>query len=147
MVAYVAGNGARNVFDPAVGAGAFFHAAKNIEGDVGPLGFAGTEIDTEVLRQAIAGGLQPRDLDGVISRDFTTYSPSEPLAAIVCNPPYIRHHRLSRETKDHLRALSAKVMGFSIDGRAGFHVYFFNSCVEPVSARRAPIFHYSGGHF
>ena len=124
MVAYVVGNGARTIFDPAVGAGAFFHAARNIESDVGRLELRGTEIDAEVLIQAVAGGLEPRDIEGVMLRDFTTYCPSEPLPAIVCNPPYIRHHRLSRETKDQLRALSGKVMGFHIDGRAGFHVYF-----------------------
>ncbi len=124
MVAYVTGNGARTIFDPAVGAGAFFQAAKNIEAEIGQLKLRGTEIDTEVLDQAVTGGLQQRDIEGVMLRDFTTYCPAELLPAIVCNPPYIRHHRLSRETKDHLRALSGKVMGFNIDGRAGFHVYF-----------------------
>ncbi len=124
MVAYVTGNGARAIFDPAVGAGAFFQAAKNIETQVGQLELSGTEVDPEILNQAIASGLQPCDIKGVMLRDFTTYQPTEPLPAIVCNPPYIRHHRLSRETKDHLRALSGKVMGFNIDGRAGFHVYF-----------------------
>ena len=124
MVAYVVGNGARDIFDPAVGAGAFFQAARTIEAEVGHLELSGTEVDPNALSQALAGGLEQRDIDGVMLQDFTTYCPSEPLPAIVCNPPYIRHHRLSRETKEHLRALSGKVMGFNIDGRAGFHVYF-----------------------
>ena len=124
MVAYVVGNGAHTVFDPAVGAGAFFQAAKNLESEIGKLELSGTEVDANALSQAVEGGLEQHDIDGVMLRDFTTYCPPEPLPAIVCNPPYIRHHRLSRETKDHLRALSGKVMGFNIDGRAGFHVYF-----------------------
>ena len=124
MVAYVAGNGAQAIFDPAVGAGAFFEAARNLEAEFGQFELSGTEIDPNALDVAVAGGLQQHDIEGVILRDFTTYCPLQPLPAIVCNPPYIRHHRLSRETKEHLRALSRKVLGFDIDGRAGFHIYF-----------------------
>ena len=125
MVAYVAGNGAREVFDPAVGAGAFFCAAKTIEAELGrPLQLRGTETDSQALNQALENGLVNLDLQGVTLQDFTTFGPRELLNAIVCNPPYIRHHRLDAPTKARLRAQSARTLGFNIDGRAGFHVYF-----------------------
>lgn len=125
MVAYVANGNARDIFDPAVGAGAFFHAAKNIEPAIGrKLGLFGTELDANALLQALATGLRQCDIDGVSLQDFTTFKPHEPIAAIVANPPYIRHHRLDRETKDRLRSLSARILDFTLDGRAGYHVYF-----------------------
>lgn len=125
MVAYVANGNARSIFDPAVGAGAFFRAAKNIESDIGrELGLFGNEIDSNALLQALSSGLRQCDIDGVSLQDFTTFKPEEPLSAIVANPPYIRHHRLERETKDRLRILSSNILGFALDGRAGYHVYF-----------------------
>jgi hypothetical protein len=50
--------------------------------------------------------------------------PTRHFAAIVANPPYIRHHRLSQSVKEQLRALSLELLGESLDGRAGLHVYF-----------------------
>lgn len=57
----------RAIFDPAVSAGAFFQAAKNIEAEIGHLELTGTEVDPEALNQALAGGLEQSDIDGVIS--------------------------------------------------------------------------------
>ena len=125
MVAYVTNGGAREIFDPAVGAGAFFQAARDIEADSGrTLALSGTETDADALHQALQSGLCQRDLNGVTLQDFTTFQPPRPLPAIVCNPPYLRHHRLDAPTKARLRAQSARCCGFNIDGRAGFHVHF-----------------------
>jgi len=44
--------------------------------------------------------------------------------AIVANPPYIRHHRLSTGTKDALKLLAKRLIGTSLDGRTGFHYSF-----------------------
>jgi hypothetical protein len=125
MVAYVANGNTREIFDPAVGAGAFFHAAKNIELEIGrKLKLSGNEIDPDALQQAITSGLSQSDIEDVCLQDFTLFKPKNPLPAIVANPPYLRHHRLDRETKDRLRRLSSDVLGFALDGRAGYHVYF-----------------------
>ncbi|MBV9470532.1 MAG: N-6 DNA methylase [Abitibacteriaceae bacterium] len=125
MVAYVSNGNAREIFDPAVGVGAFFHAAKNIESEIGrKLGLFGNEIDASVLQQSLTTGLQQADLAGVRIQDFTSFKPQNLLPAIVANPPYIRHHRLSAETKVYLRRLSREILGFSLDGRTGYHVYF-----------------------
>ncbi len=125
MVEYVLSDKGGLLFDPAVGAGAFFRAAKKIAQERGlPLSLAGMEIDPTALEQGLAQGLHRGDLAGVEIRDFVFCPPQTRLAAIVANPPYIRHHRLSLETKERLKRLSLQTMGTVLDGRAGLHVYF-----------------------
>src|SRR5712691_8902721 len=53
MVGHVIGGGADAIFDPAVGAGAFFLAAKKISAETcKKLKLLGTEIDRHALQQA-----------------------------------------------------------------------------------------------
>jgi adenine-specific DNA-methyltransferase len=125
MVGYVAAGNARGIFDPSVGAGAFFRAAKKIESDIGrKLELIGAEIDAAVLAQARGSGLSDKDLNKVQITDFVLDPPVNPLPAIVANPPYIRHHRLSSDVKAKLKHLGACLIGEPLDGRAGYHVYF-----------------------
>lgn len=125
MVAYVTAGGAEGIFDPAVGAGVFFNAAKKIAHEMGKhLALAGTEIDPVVLREARHSGLTEADLANVRVADFVLNPPEETFRAIVANPPYIRHHRLSAAVKEELRAFGFGLMGHTLDGRTGYHVYF-----------------------
>jgi len=130
MVAYVAQSGS-TIFDPAVGAGAFFKAAKIIGRETGAIPtLLGTELDPAVLEQTVQNGLSAQDLAEVQIRDFVLDPPQGPFRAIVGNPPYIRHHRLSRAVKAKLRELSLGLVGTALDGRAGFHVYFLLRALE-----------------
>jgi len=125
MAAYALLGGSTEVFDPAVGEGAFFRAVKRVAPELGRrVSLAGTEIDPEALRQARESGLVPADLCRVELRDFVANPPPGPFGAIVANPPYIRHHRLSAATKSLVRHLGATLMGSPLDGRAGLHIYF-----------------------
>ena len=125
MVAYVVGSGARTVFDPAVGAGAFVRATEAVCAQLGKrVGFRGREIDRDALAQALRSGLCEADLAGIEIRDFLRDPPRESFEAIVANPPYIRHHRLPRRLKAELRAFGANLLGAPLDGRTGLHVYF-----------------------
>jgi len=125
MVHYAVGGGATSVFDPAVGEGAFFRAAKGVARELGrPLRLEGTEIDPDAIRQALASGLEAADVAHVAIRDFMVQPPSHGLDAVVANPPYIRHHRLSAESKAALRLFGRAVVGTPLDGRTGYHVYF-----------------------
>ena len=125
MVAYVIAEGADSIFDPAVGAGAFFRAAKSLEKETGRvIKLAGAEIDLNTLKLAKDNGLCDTDLAHVKITDFFHNPPTGPYKAIVANPPYIRHHRLSNAVKNGLKAFSFNLLGKSLDGRAGFHVYF-----------------------
>ncbi|MDD3787230.1 MAG: N-6 DNA methylase [Petrimonas sp.] len=117
MISYVA-NGNDLIFDPATGRGAFYEALlklnkKNIT-------FFGTDIDPDVLSDAIYNN----DKCFVENRDFIKTPPTRRFNAIVANPPYIRHHRIEKETKSYLKKIASAITGISIDGRAGYHVYF-----------------------
>lgn len=125
MVEYVLVEQNNLLFDPAVGAGAFFRAGKTVAKENGmSVSLLGMEVDVSVLEQAIEQGLTRDDLAGVQIRDFVFCPISEKLPAIVANPPYIRHHRISVSAKKLLRQLSLQIVGKLLDGRAGLHVYF-----------------------
>lgn len=134
MVAFVLDNGATHVFDPAVGAGAFFRAARTVAARSGKsVSLLGTEIHHGALVEAEAQGLTRGDLRGVEVRDFIRNPPTGPFDAIVANPPYIRHHRLPLDLKAELRALSTRMLGRPLDGRAGLHVYFLLRALERLA--------------
>ena len=125
MVAYVLAGGSRHVFDPAVGAGAFFRAARSVAAESGrQVLLLGAEVDGDALQEARQNGLSEDDLSRVQLSDFVLRPPQEKFDAIVANPPYIRHHRLPAQVKAELKRLGARLMGTALDGRAGLHVYF-----------------------
>lgn len=125
MVDYVLTNKSNILFDPAVGAGAFFRAAKIIAGEKGlSLTLSGMDIDPTALEQAMQYNLTKDDFSGVKIGDFVFEPPQTKLSAIVANPPYIRHHRISATTKEQLKRLSLQTTGKIFDGRAGLHIYF-----------------------
>jgi len=125
MVEYVFADRGGMLFDPAVGAGAFFRAAKIVAKEKGlPYILSGMDIDSNALDEAVLYGLPKEDMKDVRIGDFIFQSPKNKLSAIVANPPYIRHHRISLEVKGKLKRLSMESTGTILDGRAGLHVYF-----------------------
>jgi len=118
MAAYVA-QGTDLVFDPATGTGAFFKALLKLEKS--GANFYGIDIDADVL----ADPVYAHERAFVEKRDFIKNPPQRKFKAIVANPPYIRHHRIDTETKAFLRRLALAATGRVLDGRAGYHVYFF----------------------
>ncbi len=121
MVRFALAGGATEVFDPAVGAGAFFRAARRHRPAVG---LRGCEISAAALAEARDSGLKPEDLHRVEFRDFVLDPPPGQFAAVVANPPYIRHHRIGPLAKARLRRLAVETIGVPLDGRAGLHAYF-----------------------
>lgn len=125
MAEYVLADRGGLLFDPAVGTGAFFRAAKVVASEKGlAVSFAGMEIDSTVLSQALEHGLDEDDIVSVKIGDFVLQPPRTKFQAIVANPPYIRHHRLDPEKKVQLKQLTTQVVGKQLDGRAGLHIYF-----------------------
>lgn len=127
MASWVCKDGPEHLFDPAVGPGTFFVAARSI-GYTGY--FQGYELDASVLNQALDHGLTARDLTHVEPGDFIAAPVSILHPAIISNPPYVRHHRLDEAMKVRLRELSRNTLGFELDGRTGLHVFFFLKCLE-----------------
>jgi adenine-specific DNA-methyltransferase len=127
MAAWVTAPSPAVLFDPAVGPGTFFAAAKEI-GFKGT--FAGFELDDSVLADAYKLGLSPAELAEIQLADFMRHVGGKHYPAIISNPPYIRHHRLSEQQKLELRQLATHCLGFPLDGRVGLHVYFLLKCLE-----------------
>ncbi len=119
MVAYVAQN-ADLIFDPGVGKGAFYIALKKI---APKKKFSGVDIDPEIIEEAKGEGIFDNKAELEV-RDFILNPPKKLFKAIVANPPYIRHHRLSQGQKNHFRKISLLNLGDTLDGRAGLHIYF-----------------------
>jgi len=119
MVAYVAQQ-ADIVFDPGVGKGAFYTALKKLDRKIK---FFGTDIDPRIIEEAKSEGIFDENCD-IEVRDFILNPPQKLFKAIVANPPYIRHHRLSLELKNRFRVLGLQLIGDKLDGRAGLHIYF-----------------------
>lgn len=131
MVMY-AGKGTKELFDPAVGAGAFQLAAKSLGCRFKHYGH---EIDSAAISEARTAGLSDSDLAGVRLEDFLAHPyPERSVSAVVANPPYLRHHRLGDDRKRFLRQYSARLLGTSLDGRTGLHVYFL---IKALSMLRA----------
>jgi adenine-specific DNA-methyltransferase len=127
MAAWTTANKPSVLFDPAVGPGTFFPASR----DVGFSGdFAGFELDKSVLSEGYKLGLTASDTRDIAIGDFIGNRIASLLPAIISNPPYIRHHRLSESRKAELRLLAGRCLGFSLDGRVGLHVYFLLKCLE-----------------
>ncbi|MCX6377043.1 MAG: Eco57I restriction-modification methylase domain-containing protein [Armatimonadetes bacterium] len=117
------------------GLGAFFLAAKTMTEEMGKtVSLLGCEIDPGALQVARCNGLSEADLANVEIRDFVLTPPNGRFQAIVANPPYIRHHRLSPDTKTQLKTLAAKMIGRPLDGRAGYHIYFLLRALELLCA-------------
>ena len=111
------------LLDPAFGTGAFQEAFAALAGDATGARFHGREVDAELLREFRLGN--PSATDCVVElRDFILDPPRCRFAGIVANPPYVRHHSLSPETKAAGRRLCMDAMGTPLDARAGLHVYF-----------------------
>lgn len=132
MVAYVLGTGSDHLVDPGVGRGAFLKAATRHGKRVGrEIALLGTEIDPGILHEASASGELPSEqLSRVEVADFLAWTPGTRYSAIVANPPYIRHHRLSPDTKRLLGRIALRTIGRRLDGRAGLHVFFLLHALE-----------------
>jgi len=131
MVGYIFATGKQKIFDPGVGAGAFFRAARKVySGNNKSVDLLGTEIDPEKMRDALESGTSKEDILRVEIKDFLLDPPHGPFEAIVANPPYIRHHRLSTDVKQKLSNIAVLNLGKTIDARAGYHIYFLIRSLE-----------------
>lgn len=130
MASWVAENNPATIFDPAVGPGTFLSAARQM-GFAGH--FSGFELHKTTLADGQKLGLAQNEFSQVEIGDFISSRFGQKFQAIISNPPYIRHHRLSEARKSELRAMSERILGFGLDGRVGLHVYFLLKCLEHLS--------------
>src|SRR5579859_2359711 len=130
MALWVAEKQPNTLFDPAVGPGTFFAAARSV-------GYTGQFEGFELHETAFADGeklrLTRNDFSRIEIGDFISSRFTRTFPAIISNPPYIRHHRLGEQRKIELRTIAERVLGFALDGRVGLHVYFLLKCLEHLS--------------
>jgi len=124
----VAGHRLRTIrfADPAIGTGSFYSAALAVFDRERIECAIGVELDS-VFCDAARDLWTKAGLD-VLQGDFTRIvaSRGRPPAPnlIFANPPYVRHHHLTREDKERLRALVHRMVGITVNGLAGLYVYF-----------------------
>jgi predicted RNA methylase len=108
--------------DPAVGTGSFYSAFRQVFPAHAIEQAIGVEIDPNVAAAAKAlwGGTGLSVIDG----DFTRLEPTRPFNLVLTNPPYVRHHHLSREDKQRLKAMVGERNGINLSGLAGLYCHF-----------------------
>lgn len=112
--------------DPAIGTGSFYSALLQsfpLEQIKSAVGY---EIDQDYAEVAIK--LWAKTPLKLHIADFTESTPpqNEVLRSnlLICNPPYVRHHHLSKEKKLSLKRLGIKTTGIELSGLAGLYCYF-----------------------
>ena len=110
--------------EPALGTGSFFEALS--ESAEGRLASAiGVEIDPPFAR--VAKEIWADQPISVIEADFTALEPAQlsfSANLLITNPPYVRHHHIPAEKKQHLVRLSGRTSGFTPSGLAGLYIHF-----------------------
>jgi len=128
------------VFDPSFGGCAFFRAALERLRDMGSKWpgkqIYGVDVDQDArdfLEPALKSG---GDAKQFLTTDFLSVSaqemPGAPFEAVVGNPPYIRHHLLSRETRFRAQGM-LREKGLAVSGRASMWAYFVMHSIDFVA--------------
>jgi adenine-specific DNA-methyltransferase len=113
--------------DPAIGTGSFYSALSQAFPAQDISGAAGIELDP-IFARAATELWQGRGLK-VTEGDFTRQHPPEQrFNLVLTNPPYVRHHHLSADDKERLRAKLGQLLYLDISGLAGLYCYFLLLC-------------------
>ena len=112
--------------DPAIGTGSFYSAALSAFGRDQIETAVGIELDPAFCKAArdlwAPAGLEL--VEGDFTRIVASSHRPDPPNIILANPPYVRHHHMTREDKERLQSLAARMTGVKVSGLAGLYVYF-----------------------
>lgn len=110
--------------EPSLGTGVFFSAlARETDGTKKVVKRAtGIEIDPAYFN--IAKSVWKDSSRRVYNADYTHSSPDGKYNFLITNPPYVRHHYISREEKNYLGERAKSETGIEISGLAGLYCYF-----------------------
>lgn len=110
--------------DPAFGTGSFYSALLRTFAEGRVAAASGYEVDPLYYEGAarIWDGA-PLELEAA---DFTRATPPETGKAnlLICNPPYVRHHHLSRDEKSRLGRAAERAVDVRPSGLSGLYCYF-----------------------
>lgn len=105
--------------EPSIGTGVFYSALGEIAKIKKAVGY---EIDTHYY--APAKELWKNNDIRLINEDFLDACPENGFSLIIANPPYSRHHHISKEKKEQYRKRIKTDYGLSISGLSGLYCYF-----------------------
>ena len=118
----VAGLGTIRFLDPAIGTGSFYSALKETFPSDSIETATGIELDSAFAHAA--EDLWSKSGLNIVRGDFTKQEPESRYNLVLTNPPYVRHHHLSADEKNRLKARLARFLSPEISGLAGLYCYF-----------------------
>lgn len=133
MGAWAAGAGPR-MLDPAVGSGRLVQALGREGRASSGLHVRAHEISPLVLMIAQANAALARRTDMELDLRLCDFlaAPTEEFDAVVCNPPYTRHHLIPDKTKKMLIERTLAEFGVRLSGFTSLFVYFFVRAISSV---------------
>jgi predicted RNA methylase len=132
------GTGPVRFLDPAIGTGAFYSALLSLRPHSEIARATGFEIDCRygnacrTLWRALPLDVRLQDFTSAVAPG----GESERYDLLVCNPPYVRHHHLSRSNKRRLQRRALQTSGLRLSGLGGLYTYFI-ALAHPWMARCA----------
>lgn len=108
--------------EPAIGTGAFVSALIDSvnHSDKTIIKITGIEKDVDFYKAAASLWKKTN----IINNDFFQTPAEASYNLILCNPPYVRHHYLSKEYKQFLKKTALNELGYAPSGLAGLYCYF-----------------------
>jgi len=117
------------LFDPGCGSGSLLIAATHEK--VGATRFVGVDVDPLAVVMAKCN-VQIRSMCNVDIQqsDFLFDDPSDQPDAVICNPPYTRHHDISSVRKSAIHRGIAERLGLDLYRSSSLHVLFLVRAIE-----------------
>jgi adenine-specific DNA methylase len=133
MVAWAVHDGGAEVLDPGVGSGTFLvEAVRRLRamGAERPVErVVGVDVNPLAVLMATLNLLkvEPGSKPRVLLADFFDLSPLTLgyFSAVVCNPPYTRHHELSPEYKEKIARVVERETGLKVSRLSSLYLHFF----------------------
>lgn len=108
--------------EPCVGSGAFYSALLSVAQNSTIQNATGIELDVDYFE--CASRLWNGSGINLINADFAKIAPNGLYNFVITNPPYVRHHYISQESKLYLAEVGNKETGISLSGLAGLYCHF-----------------------
>jgi hypothetical protein len=111
------------LLDPAIGPGALVAACRDLKPKA--LEVKAFDIDESVL--SLVHSPDGFAKSGIADFTLTSFIEDESdfkVGAVIANPPYLRHHKITPEIKSRCQEIVRSEFGIKIDALAGLHIYF-----------------------
>lgn len=125
MVAWVLEQDPARIVDAGCGSGRFVNVVARRSPPTTKIVAVDTDPLATIVTRAVLSVLN-RNNARVVNSDYTRLALDQTVGvtAFIANPPYIRHHQLTQETKAWAQ-VAGKQLNVTVSGLAGLHAYFF----------------------